>query len=191
MSLQQFPGRCGRFEGIKPPFTHPQMYPRQAWALGGLILHIQLWVLRNSLGRPAADYRAMLLCGRWAFARFGLTSGQMSQAPPAVMEPLFQDTARPLPCASTFHPSAIAWKGLGTAQDFAFAFAQVAAVVSGKATSMTLAPAFTSTSTQQLLKRLSGTLPCLLQREIGSASTINSRIFGALSDRTAFQLTHT
>ena len=65
MPLQQFPGRCGRFEGIKPPFTHPPRYPPQAWALGRLILHIQLMVLQYSLGRPAADYfRAMLLCGR-------------------------------------------------------------------------------------------------------------------------------
>ena len=32
---------------------------------------------------------------RWACARFGLTSGQVSLAQPAIMEPLFQDTARP------------------------------------------------------------------------------------------------
>ena len=180
MPLLQFPGRCGRNEGIKPPFTHLPRYPPQAWALGRLILHIQLMVVRNSLGRPAADFfKAMLMCGRWACAWFGLTSGQMSQAPPAIMEPLFQDTARPLPCASTFHPSAIEWRGNGIAQDFAFAFAQVAAVVSGEATSMTLAPAFTSTSIQQLQRRLSGTLPRHLQGDIGSATKSIADIWGS------------
>ena len=180
MPLQQFPDSCGCFEGIKgPPFPHPPVYPPQAWALGRLFLHIQLIVVRNSLGRPAADYfKGMLICGRWACARFGLTSGQMSQAPPAVMEPLLQDTARPLPCASTFHPSAIEWRGLQIAQDFESAFAQVAAVVSGKATSMTLGPAFTATSIQQLLKRLSGTLSRLLQGDISSATIINSQYLG-------------
>ena len=127
----------------------------------------------------APDYfKAMLMCGRWACARFGLASGQMSQAPPAILEPLFQGTARPLHCASIFHPSAVAYRGLRIAPDFALAFAQAAAVVSGKATSVSLAPAFTPKSIQQLLKRLSGTLPCLLQGDIGSATIINSRYLG-------------
>ena len=112
----------------------------------------------------------------------------MSQAAPAVMEPLFQDTARPLPCASTFHPSAGSYKGLGIAPDFAFAFAQAAAVVSGEATSISLAPAFTSTSIQQLLKRLSGTLPRLLQGDIGSATIINSRYLGLSAIALPFSL---
>ena len=189
MPLQQFPGRCGGFGGVKPPFTHPQRYPRQAWTLGKLILHIQLTVLRNCMGRlglaPLAYLRAMVSCGRHAAARFcpDANRGQSSFVHAAMLEPLRQqgtDSATQMPCLCTKHPAALAWHGLGAAEQLISAFMEAASLASNSTTARFLAPAFTSDSISQLLKRMEGAgyIPRLLVGDVGLATIYNNRYLG-------------
>ena len=125
MPLQQFPGKIGGFEGSVPPFTHPQRYPPQAWALGELMLHVQLLVLQSSMDHSGLDpsfyFRAILTCGRWACARFcpDTASKPDAYAKPAFMKLLCKgqtERAEKLPCFVTRHPAALAWHGWAAAE---------------------------------------------------------------------------
>ncbi len=112
MPLQQFPDTCGKFLGVKPPFVHPQHYPTQAWALGRLLIHIQLIVLRNSMEHiglaPSSYFRAMVSCGKWAAARFCPNDGHgQAFVQPAMLAYLCSGTtgtAEPMPLFCDFPP---------------------------------------------------------------------------------------
>ena len=186
MPLQQFPGPCGKFLGINPPFTHPQCYPTQAWVLGRLMLHLQLTVLRNSMERmgiaPSNYFKAMISCGRWACARFCPGAGPTAaHVQPAMLGYLCKGTTGTtpqMPCFVTRHPAALAWHGLEAAEHLVLAFVQANCIASNEPVTQILTPAFTRDSMPNLLKRLQGPLPRLLVGDVGLATIYNGRYLG-------------
>ena len=65
MPLQQFPLTCGKHEGSRPPFRHPQRYPPLADKLGKLFVMLQLQLVRNNMTRlgysPAQCIKAVAI----------------------------------------------------------------------------------------------------------------------------------
>ena len=117
MPLQQFPLTCGKHEGSRPPFRHPQRYPPLADKLGNLFVMLQLQLVHNNMTRlgysPAQCIKAVVSCGGPAARRFfapGSIEGHGSlQADLAKI--LVTDNVSQLPCFKTFHPAAMVYKG--------------------------------------------------------------------------------
>lgn len=145
MPLQQFP-----IGYRKAPFRHPQHYPRKAWAIGRLILSIQLAIVRNSMLQNHLDasayFKVMVACGRWACARFCCDNGPNPgyKAQPVLTNQLNQSVTGTthMPCISTCHPAALPFDGLTAAEQLVSGFQQAAAIINQTPISQFLEPVF-------------------------------------------------
>ena len=176
MPLQQFPLTCGKHEGSRPPFRHPQRYPPLADKLGNLFVMLQLQLVHNNMTRlgysPAQCIKAVVSCGGPAARRFfapGSIEGHGSlQADLARI--IFSDSVSQLPCFKTFHPAAMVYKGYVALADTALAFKQAGLVMLGLQPSSALLPKLPEL--QLAVSRQPGSRPLqqVLTGSLGSAS---------------------
>ena len=180
MPLQQFPLTCGKHEGSRPPFRHPQRYPPLADKLGNLFVMLQLQLVHNNMTRlgysPAQCIKAVVSCGGPAARRFfapGSIEGHGSlQADLARI--IFSDSVSQLLCFKTFHPAAMVYKGYVALADTALAFKQAGLVMLGLQPSSALLPKLPEL--QLAVSRQPGSRPLLqvLTGSLGFASIYKS-----------------